>query len=161
MRYISQTGINSMNWKTLKSNINCNFISLLSAKIVFYSFSLLIIFLAGILCVFGINEDFFDTSIGKKIMTLFVISDSIFIYACKIYLLIIPIVLCFQLKNYIKYKTKSTWMIKNICYWVILALLSLYVHYSNVQEEECMKKCVLPDNSNAQECAFDTCDFVF
>ena len=145
----------------IKWNLNCESVSCFFTKTIGYTFSLSLIFLAVILCVFGINGDFFDTSIGKKIMGLFVVSDLIFIYACKIYLLIIPIILCFQLKNYIKYKIKSEWMVKNICYWIILALLSLYVHYSNVREEECMKKCVLPDNSNAQECAFDICDFVF
>ena len=156
-----KTRIKNINWKILKSNITSDFISRLSAKIVFYSFLLLIIFLAVILCISGIAQDFFDTFIGKKVITLFIASVLIFTHACKIYLILIPVVLCFQLKNYIKHKTKSTWMNKNIYYWIILALLFLYVHNLNVREEACMKECVLPDNSNFQECAFDTCDFVF
>ena len=33
--------------------------------------------------------------------------------------------------------------------------------YATGQFDECMAKCVKPDNSNFKECSFDTCDFVF
>lgn len=148
--------------KKIKLNINSESVSCFLTKAVGYTFSLSLILLAVMLCALGIKgESFFSNFMGKSVEWLYYIFISIFIYACKIYLLIIPIVLCIQFKNYIKYKIKSDWIVKNICYWVILALISSYVYYSNVREEECMRQCVLPDNSNLKECAFDTCDFVF
>ena len=51
---------------------------------------------------------------------------------------------------------------------VLIVPLTIYVmFYSGVDSyatgefDDCMAKCVKPDNSNFKECSFDTCDFVF
>ena len=51
---------------------------------------------------------------------------------------------------------------------VLIVPLTIYaMFYSGVDSyatgefDDCMAKCVKPDNSNFKECSFDTCDFVF
>ena len=44
--------------------------------------------------------------------------------------------------------------------WIVLGMLIIaIIEFTDDTYENCMKKCVLPDNSNYSDCIHNTCDF--
>ena len=44
--------------------------------------------------------------------------------------------------------------------WIVLAILyAIISSFTDETYDNCMKKCVLPDKSNYNECSLSTCDF--
>lgn len=91
---------------------------------------------------------------------LFMIFVSILIYASKCALVAIPIVWFIQCIDCIKTKKDNDEILRNILFWIFLALISLYIYNDNKATDECMAECVLPDKSNYEECRDSRCDFV-
>ena len=73
-------------------------------------------------------------------------------------LFIIPIVWFIQCIDCIKTKKDNDEILRNILFWIFLALISLYVYNDNKATDECMAECVLPDKSNYEECRDSRCD---
>ena len=90
---------------------------------------------------------------------LFIILMFILIYASKCALVVLPIVWFIQCVDCIKNKKYNDEILRNLLFWILLALLSLYIYNDNKATDECMAKCVLPDNSNYDDCRANTCDF--
>ena len=50
-------------------------------------------------------------------------------------------------------------IIPMIYFGIFMAVFMAFSSYNNGSYDKCMKECVLPDESNYNECSLSTCDF--
>ena len=138
----------------------CNAIGRLLRKLFGVSFVLFWI-LSGILLALSIysNNGFSETLFKFLTYTFIIPVMSIMVVSLICSLFIIPIVWFIQCVDCIKNKKDNDEILRNLLFWILLALLSLYIYNDNKATDECMKECVLPDNSNYENCRDSTCDF--
>lgn len=139
----------------------CNAIGRLLRKLFGVSFVLFWI-LSGILLALSIysNNGFSETLFKFLTYTFIIPVMSIMVVSLICSLFIIPIVWFIQCIDCIKTKKDNDEILRNILFWIFLALISLYVYNDNKATDECMAECVLPDKSNYEECRDSRCDFV-
>ena len=137
----------------------CNAIGRLLRKLFGVSFVLFWI-LSGILLALGIysNNGFSETLFKFLTYTFIIPVMSIMVVSLICSLFIIPIVWFIQCIDCIKTKKDNDEILRNILFWIFLALISLYVYNDNKATDECMAECVLPDKSNYEECRDSRCD---
>ena len=139
----------------------CNAIGRLLRKLFGVSFVLFWI-LSGILLALSIysNNGFSETLFKFLTYTFIIPVMSIMVVSLICSLFIIPIVWFIQCIDCIKTKKDNDEILRNILFWIFLALISLYIYNDNKATDECMAECVLPDKSNYEECRDSRCDFV-
>lgn len=137
----------------------CNAIGRLLRKLFGVSFVLFWI-LSGILLALSIysNNGFSETLFKFLTYTFIIPVMSIMVVSLICSLFIIPIVWFIQCVDCIKNKKDNDEILRNLLFWIFLALISLYVYNDNKATDECMAECVLPDKSNYEECRDSRCD---
>ena len=137
----------------------CNAIGRLLRKLFGVSFVLFWI-LSGILLALSIysNNGFSETLFKFLTYTFIIPVMSIMVVSLICSLFIIPIVWFIQCVDCIKNKKDNDEILRNILFWIFLALISLYVYNDNKATDECMAEWVLPDKSNYEECRDSRCD---
>lgn len=80
-------------------------------------------------------------------------------YSAKVFLVVVPVI--WLIKHVYKCKDKpvDSYFISNFVLWIAVALVTIWINYSQKEEAKCMEQCVNADKSNYAECALDTCDF--
>ncbi|MBR1825206.1 MAG: hypothetical protein IJ770_01305 [Alphaproteobacteria bacterium] len=142
-------------------NVRCNFVSRILAKTIFISSTLIVLFVF-ILTALTDNLKIVENSLqGCIIEGIFMVIMTVLVYSAKVYIIVAPLLLILQSGIAIKHKTYNPWIHRHIILWIVLALFSIHSYNNNKEYENCMEKCVLPDKSNIQECAFNYCDPVF
>lgn len=81
------------------------------------------------------------------------------IYSAKVFLIVVPIIGLIQYVYNRKDKAVNSYFISNFVLWIAVALVTIWINYSQNEEAKCMEQCVNADKSNYAECALDTCDF--
>ena len=138
----------------------CNAISKILRKL--WLISLIVLLLGtGLLVPFAMYIDNIDNDFIFKIFVsiCFIPATFVLIFSTISSLILIPIVWFIQCVDCIKNKKDNDEILRNLLFWILLALLSLYIYNDNKATDECMKECVLPDNSNYENCRDSTCDF--
>ena len=138
----------------------CNAIGRILRKLWLISFIVLLLG-TGLLVPFAMYIDNIDNDFIFKILVSiwFIPTKFVLIFSTISSLILIPIVWFIQCVDCIKNKKDNDEILRNLLFWILLALLSLYIYNDNKATDECMKECVLPDNSNYENCRDSTCDF--
>ena len=138
----------------------CNAIGRILRKL--WLISLIVLLLGtGLLVPFAMYIDNIDNDFIFKIFVSiwFIPATFVLIFSTMCSLILIPIVWFIQCVDCIKNKKDNDEILRNLLFWIFLALVSLYIYNDNKATDECMKECVLPDNSNYDDCRANTCDF--
>lgn len=138
----------------------CNFISRILWKLIFISLGIciLLIIIGAFIADDTIKAPAWIENIFAGLLYIFVL---ILVYSSKVFLIIIPLIWPLQCWYGIKGRKAGFWVFGNPILWFFIAMLTAYSYYDDKRYEECMSWCVLPDESNIEECVFNTCDFVF
>lgn len=146
--------------KNMKDLITrCNFISCVLRWLIFCSFAIILVESIIAICIIT-NLEQPPAWLDLFLTILFRIPVYILIYSSKTYLIVIPFIWVILCWDCIKHKRNNKYVVSNLCLWLFIALITVFIYNSNKSEEECMKLCVLPDKSNYSECSLNTCDFL-
>jgi len=136
----------------------CSYISRILCLILILSFGL---FILGIAATYFLLEYINPIPgwIETVLSSFLLIIVYVLAYSAKIYIVVIPFIWLIQCWYSIKDKEIKPFLLANLFLWLLVALLALYAYDSNQREAECMKWCVNEDQSNYNDCLFNTCDF--
>lgn len=138
----------------------CNAISKILRKLWLISFIVLLLGVALLMPLASYINKFDNYFIIKILVSIwFIPTTFVLIFSTMCSLILIPIVWFIQCVDCIKNKKYNDEILRNLLFWIFLALVSLYIYNDNKATDECMAKCVLPDNSNYDDCRANTCDF--
>ena len=138
----------------------CNAIGRILRKL--WLISLIVLLLGtGILVPFAMYIDNIDNDFIFKIFVsiCFIPATFVLIFSTISSLILIPIVWFIQCVDCIKNKKDNDEILRNLLFWILLALLSLWIYNDHKATNECMEMCVAEDLSNYDECLNNTCDF--
>ena len=136
----------------------CNFISRVFRWLIFGSLS---IFILEIILATNITENHKEIPVWLDPILAIIAIVPIYtlIYSSKTFLFTIPLIWLIQCWDCVKNRKVNMYVVSNLCLWLLIVFISIMEAVFGYHEEECMEKCVLPDNSNYVECANSTCDF--